>query len=352
MPYGIGPTATSSAAGRARSAAPKRLELSLAIAMNPRTQAVLDGTVAPEGIDLVPSAIFPSEVFWRQLKYAEFDVSEMSLSALMRLTAGGDDRWVGLPIFPTRHFFHTWILIRRASGIKTPGDLKGRRVGVPEYQQTAALWARGFLQHEFAVRPSDMEFWMERDTAHSHAGALGFNPPPGVTINQIPPDKNIGTMMVSGELDATLLYIRENTLIDRSTIDLWTHSDIQPLFPDPVAEGIRYYQSSGIFPINHAMVMRRQIAEKHPWAVLNLLNAFNEANAIADQIRMTHMEYHLATGALPPAARAIVEHPVVRHGVVANRTVLETAARYSFEQGLTPSVLPLDSIFATNTHDV
>jgi len=352
MAYGIGPTATSSADGRGRPAKPKRLELSLAIAMNPRTQTVLDGTIAPEGIDLVPSAIFPSEVFWRQLKYAEFDVSEMSLSALMRLTAGGDNRWLGLPVFTTRHFFHTWVLVRKDSGIKTPGDLKGRRVGVPEYQQTAALWTRGFLQHEFGVRPSDMQFWMERDAAHSHAGALGFQPPSGVMINQIPTEKNIGTMMVSGELDATLLYIRENTLIDRSTIDLWNHPDIQPLFPDPVAEGIRYHKASGIFPINHAMVIRRRIAEKHPWVVLNLLNAFNEANAVADRIRMAHMEYHLATGGLPPSARAIIERPIVRHGVVANRTVLETAAQYSFEQGLTPLVLPLDAIFAASTLDV
>jgi len=331
---------------------PKRLELSLAIALNPRTQAVLDGTVTPEGIDLLPSAIFPSEIFWRQLKYAEFDVSEMSLSALMRSTASGDDRWVGLPIFSTRHFFHTWVLVRKDSGIKTPSDLKGRRVGVPEYQQTAALWTRGFLQHECGVRPSDMQFWMERDTAHSHAGALGFQPPLGVTINQIPADKDIGTMMVSGELEATLLYIRKNTLIDRSSIDLWSHPEIQPLFPDPVAEGIRYYKTTDMFPINHAMVIRRQIAEKHPWAVLNLLNAFNEANAIADRARMAHMEYHLATGGLPPSAREIIERPIVRHGVVANRAVLETAAQYSFEQGLTPSVLSLDSIFATSTGDV
>ena len=349
MAYGIGSTVTNSMGARTRSGTPKRLELSLAIAPNPRTQAVLDGTVVPEGIELVSSAIFPSETFWRQLKYAEFDISEMSLSALMRMMACGDDRWVGLPIFPTRHFFHTWVLVRKGSGIKTPGDLKGRRVGVPEYQQTAALWTRGFLQHECGVRPSDMQFWMERDVAHSHAGALGFRPPPGVTINQIPADKNIGTMMVSGELDATLLYIRENTLVDRSTIDLWSHLDIQPLFPDPVAEGVRYYNASGIFPINHAMVMRRQIAERHPWAVLNVLNAFNEASAIADRTRIAHMEDHLATGVLPPAAHAIIERPIGRHGVAANRNVIETAAQYSFEQGLTPSVLPLDAIFAAST---
>jgi 4,5-dihydroxyphthalate decarboxylase len=329
----------------------RKLELSIAFALNPRTQAILDGTVAPEGINLVPSVIFPSEIFWRQMRFGEFDISEMSLSSLMMMISREDDRWIGLPIFSTRHFFHTWILVRKDSGIETPADLKGRRVGVPEYQQTAALWSRGILKHEFGVYPKDMQFWMERDVSHSHAGALGFKPPPGVTINQIPADKNIGTMMLSGELDATLLYIRDNNLVDRSTADLWNHSDIRPLFPDPIAEGSRYYKATGIFPINHAMVIRRTIVESHPWTVLNMLQAFNDANAIADRMRVAHMEYHLVTGALPGNARTAIERPIAQHGLAANRTVLETAARYSCEQGLTPSVLSLDQIFAASTLD-
>ncbi len=100
-------------------------------------------------------------MFWRQLKFGDYDVSEMSFSSLMMARAGGNEDWVGLPIFTTRRFFHTGILVRRGSGIETPADLKGKRVGVPEYQQTA-LWTRGILQHEFGVAPKDMEFWMER----------------------------------------------------------------------------------------------------------------------------------------------------------------------------------------------
>ena len=128
------------------------------MASNPRTWPVLDGQVTADGIDLVPSVVHPSELFWRQLRFADFDVSEMSFSSLMMARANGDERWVGLPIFTTRRFFHTEILVRRDSGIEKPADLKGRRVGVPEYQQTAALWSRGILQHEFGVAPKDMEF--------------------------------------------------------------------------------------------------------------------------------------------------------------------------------------------------
>ena len=138
------------------------LPLSIGITSNPRTWPILDGTVKVDGIDLIPTVLHPSELFWRQLHFAEFAVSEMSCSSFLIVTAHGDTRFVGLPIFTTRRFFHTSILVSRKAGIETPADLKGKRVGVPEYQQTAALWARGVLQHEFGVAAKDMEFWMER----------------------------------------------------------------------------------------------------------------------------------------------------------------------------------------------
>ena len=127
--------------------------------------------------------------------------------------------------------------MRRAAKIEKPADLKGKRVGVPEYQQTAALWTRGALEHEFGVRARDMEWWMERVPSHSHRGAVGFEPPPGVTIKQVPAEKSLGSMMLAGEIDATVHYIRRTNLVDRSTADLAAHPEIRPLFADPVAEG-------------------------------------------------------------------------------------------------------------------
>jgi 4,5-dihydroxyphthalate decarboxylase len=325
------------------------IQLSIGMASNPRTWPVFDGRVQPDGIDLVPSRVHPSELFWRQLKFADFDVSEMSFSTLMMARAQGDERWVGLPIFTTRKLFHTEVLVRRNARIEAPADLRGKRVGVPEYQQTAALWTRGVLQHEFGVEPKDMEFWMERIPSHSHRGAVGFAPPPGVTIRQIPTEKNIGAMMLAGELDAVIHYIVDPNLIDRSTADLWHHPDVRPLFPDPVAEGARYYRKTGILPINHGMVIRREIAEKHPWAVLNLLTAFERANEVADRERLEHAAYHVAAGLLPSETAAALRTPLVRHGVKANRKVLETAAQYSREQGLTPRLVGLEEVFAAST---
>ena len=274
------------------------LQLSIGITNNPRTWPILDGTVKPEGIDLIPTVLHPSELFWRQLHFAEFAVSEMSCSSFMIVTGQGDTRFVGLPIFTTRRFFHTTILVSRKSGIEKPADLKGKRVGVPEYQQTAALWTRGVLQHEFGVHPKDMEFWMERTPEKSHGGATGFKPPPGVVVHQVPADSSLGAMMLAGELDATVHYLSGRNLVDRSRADLAHHPDFKYLFPDPAAEGIRYYRKTGIFPINHQAVVRRDIYEKEPWVVLNLLKAFNKANDIANAQRIEHVEYHLATGLL------------------------------------------------------
>jgi 4,5-dihydroxyphthalate decarboxylase len=325
-----------------------RLQFSIGLTSNPRTWPIIDGQITPDAIDLVPTVLHPSELFWRQLRFAEFDVAEMSVSSLMMAKSKGDDRFVGIPVFTTRRFFHTGILVRRAARIETPADLKGKRVGVPEYQQTAALWARGVLQHEFGVAPKDMEFWMERPPSHSHGGATGFVPPPGVTVNRIPLDKNIGSMMLAGELDAVLFYLVDPNLIDRSTADLSNHPDIKTLFPDPLAEGIRYYRKTGLYPINHGMVIKRELAEKHPWAVLNILKAFERANAAANRQRMEHTEYHVETGLLPADARKALQVPIVSHGIAANRAVLETVAQYSQEQGLTPRLMKLDELFAVS----
>ena len=320
------------------------LQLSIGITSNPRTWPIVDGTVKPDGIDLIPTVLHPSELFWRQLHFAEFAVSEMSCSSFLIVTGQGDRRFVGLPIFTTRRFFHAGILVRKAAGIATPADLKGKRVGVPEYQQTAALWARGMLAHEFGVHPEDMEFWMERTPDKSHGGATGFTPPPGVTVRQIPADKSIGGMMLAGELDAVLHYLSGRNLVDRSRADLAGSPDVKTLFADPIAEGIRYYRKTGLLPINHQAVLRRDVFEKEPWVALNLMKAFNQANDIADAQRVEHVADHLATGRLAGDAKT----PLIQHGVKANRKVIETIAQYSLEQRLTSRLVKVEELYAPN----
>lgn len=326
------------------------LQLSLVMGANPRSRPVLTGKVKPDGIELATTVLHPSEIFWRQLHFGEFDVSEMSMSSLMMAIAGGNRDWVGLPVFTSRRFFHTGIWVRRDAGIERPEDLKGKRMGVPEYQQTAALWARGVLQHEFGVSPTDMSaWWMERTEERSHGGATGFQAPPGVRLNRIPASDSIGAMLLDGRLDATLLYLAENNLVDRSTARLEDHPEVRLLFADPAAEGRRYFAHTGLYPINHGMVVRRSIVEKHPWVVLNLFNAFRQAKEGWLAELHASAEGHLATGILAPEVGASLRTDPFPYGVASNKAVLETIATYSHEQGLTPRQLGLDEIFSANT---
>ena len=325
-----------------------KLELSIALSENENTRAILDGRIAPDGIKLHATALHPSEMFWRQLKFAEFDVSEMSMSSLTIATARGPTQWVAIPVFTTREFFHLRALVRVASGIHAPADLRGKRVGVPEYQQTAAIWGRGVLQHEFGVHPREIEWFMERTPETSHGGSTGFKPPDGVTVHQIPPATNIGEMMVRGELDATLLYLTNNNLVDRSRIELAKDARFKPLF-DRAAEARRYYAKTGIYQINHGMVIRRSLFERYPWAALNIYNAFAKARAEVIRARDNALHRHYEPGLIGDnVRRALAADPMV-YGVKTNRKVLETITQYVHEQGLTARRVGLEEMFAPST---
>ena len=329
-----------------------RLALSIALSDNPNTRPLIHGAVAPEGIDLTATVIHPSEMFWRQLRFAEFDVSEMSMSSLLISTARGPTPWVALPVFTTREFFHTRILVRADAGIAAPADLKGKRVGVPEYQQTAAIWGRGVLENEFGVHPYDMEFFMERVADRSHGGTTGFKAPEGVTVHRIPASTNSGEMLVRGELDATLLYLTDRNLVDRSRIDLGADKRVRTLFPDRAAEGRRYYAKTGIYPINHAVVIRRTLAEKHPWIALNLYSAFAAARAEVLRAGGAALASHFETGMLGEDARRALAADPMAYGVKATRKVLETIAAYVHAQGLTGRRVGIEELFAPATLDL
>jgi 4,5-dihydroxyphthalate decarboxylase len=337
-------------AGR-RGGSMANLQLSLAITSNPRTWSIIDGRVKPDGIDFTKTVLGPAEMFWRQLSFAEFDVSEMSMSELMMIRNRGDDRFIGIPVFTTRRFYHAGIFVRKAAKIASPANLRGKRVGVPEYIQTSALWTRGILENEFGIAPKDMTFFMERVPSRSHAGAIGFKAPPGVPVNQIPPEKSIGSMMLAGELDACMSYNRNQGLIDRSDADLDHHPHIKPLFPDPAAEAVRYYNKTGIYPINHGLVIKRAVFERNPWVVINILKAFNQANDIADAERREHVAYHFETGLVPPDDRKSLASRIITHGLKANRATLEILAKYSNQQSLTQQIVTMDELFAANALD-
>jgi len=239
------------------------LTLSIALSDNVRTRPITQGRIKAQGLRLVPKVVHPSEMFWRQLKYADFDVSGMSLSSLFIATARGDRRWVALPIYTLRIFFHTSIMVRTDRGILKRDDLKCKRVGVPEYQQTAALWSRGILEHEFGVLACGIKWFMERSSDKSHGGATGFKPPEGVRLNQIPASTNIGEMLVKDELDATFLYLSNRNLVDRSAIDIDAVDTVRSLFADKQVETRRYFWKT-------SMPTSRSMSWPSSWLIFSL----------------------------------------------------------------------------------
>jgi 4,5-dihydroxyphthalate decarboxylase len=290
-------------------------------------------------------------MFWRQLRFAEFDVSEMSMSSLIISASRGDTRWVAIPVFTMRKFFHTSIIVRTDAGIAAPADLRGKRIGVPEYQQTWAIWSRGVLQHEFGVHARDIEWFMERNPDKSHGGATGFRAPAGVRVNQIPPTNDMGEMLLRGELDGALHYLVDKNLVDRSRADV--SGVTRYLFPDPAAEGRRFYAKTGLFPINHTVVMRRTLLESHPWVALNLYSAFVAAKAEIARMGGAYLQWYFDAGLLDGGVkRMFADNDPLAYGFKACRPVLETITQYVHEQGLSARRVALEEIFAPSTLDV
>lgn len=328
------------------------LPLSIALSDNPRTRPVIEGRVAFEGLRLIPTTVHPSEMFWRQLRYGDFDVSEMSMSTLTILTSQGNRDWVGLPIYTMRKFFHNEILVRKDGGIEKPADLKGKRVGVPEYQQTAAIWTRGVLEHEFGVHARDMTWFMERNDNRSHGHTSGFHAPPGVSVSPVPLNTNLGEMLLNGEIDGIVHYIAHNNLVDRSRVDLGADPRVKFLFEDREAESARYFKKTGIFPINHIIVIKRSVYEQNPWIALNLYSGFVAA---MDQVRkdsLAWMAPYYEMGLVPREVRRTVTQTPMPYGLNAARRVLETVTQYVHEQGLCERRVSLEEIFAPNTLDL
>lgn len=332
-----------------------RLQLSFGSGLNEHARALIEQTVVPEGIDLIPTIAHPAELFWRQLRYREFDISEMSLSSLFIARSQGIDL-VALPVFPSRRFFHTELDKRRDAGIETPADLVGKRIGVGEYQQTAALWLRAVLEHDFGVRQTDIEWYMERGEDESHGGATGFRPPEGVRLNRIPRDRSLATMLLDGELDAA--FVRPNrraavtNVIERSqripALGDW--SMVAPAFGDGVAEGTRFFGAHGYIPINHTYVVKGELLRAHPWIAYNICTAFLAAKLAARKEAFERLPIHLVfRWEFQSIVREALGDDPFPYGFAANRGALASMIQYSHEQGLIPETFEPEELFAPET---
>jgi 4,5-dihydroxyphthalate decarboxylase len=331
-----------------------RLKLAFISAFNERVEPLMSGTIRAEGIDLIPTYSHPAETFWRQLKFREFEVAEMSMSSYLIARARGDDM-IALPVFPSRRLFHTELSYHVDSGIQQPRDLIDRRLGVAEYQQTAALWIRGILEHDFGVSQYRVHWYMERTEEMSHGGITGFKPPPGISFNRIPPNKSLASTLLENELDVA--HIASPWVLQANTLDRSSRirgerdwSKIKPLFPDRLSEGARFFRNHGFLPVNHAYVIRGDIYRKYPWAAFNLYMGLVKAKEHFNARLLDSIPTALFFGREYLAkTREMLGNDPYPYGVKANQKMLETLTDFSYEQGLTPEKLRIEELFARST---
>jgi len=334
------------------------LTLSFISNYNERVEPLMNGTVKADGVEIIPTYSHPSETFWRQLKFHEFHVAEMSMSSYLIARSRGADM-IALPVFPSRRFFHAEQSYHVDSGIKQASDLNGMRIGVGEYQQTAALWARGVLEHDFGVSQYKVHWYMERSEELSHGGATGFAPPPGISFHRIPSDKSMATMLVNHEIDVAPIAShleRAVNVIDRST-HMRAHegdwSKVKPLFPDQIAEARRFVTRHGFVPVNHTYIIRGDVYRENPGLARALYNGFLAAKRQASETLLERIPEALIFGPeYLQMTEALFSNDPYPYGIAANRSMLDTIIGFSHEQGLTPRKMTVDELFAKETLDL
>ncbi|MEE9568701.1 MAG: ABC transporter substrate-binding protein [Candidatus Binatia bacterium] len=330
-----------------------KLNLTLACGLYDRTIALQNGSVSPEGIDLnylmLGNSLTVSfvELFRRQARYAEFDVSEFSLSTYTILHAKGDRRMVAIPVFLCRKFRHADIYINKNAGIHEPKDLAGKRVGAMEYQQTAAVWIRGILEGDYGVQPSQIEWHFGGyNEPETYSERIPVTLPPNVRAKTISNQQCLDQMLECGEIDALIGAIPPRSLQAGSP-------NVARLFPNYQEVELDYYRRSDIFPIMHTVVIKREIYEKAPWVAMSLYKAFARSKAAG----LRRLQFGGAPFCTLPwlgmhleELRAQMGSDPFAYGVEENRHVLETFLRYSHDQGMISNPLTVDELFAPETH--
>ena len=334
-----------------------KLTLGFISAFNERVEPLMNGTVQAEGIELIPTYSHPAETFWRQLKFGEFEVAEMSMSSFLIARSRGVDM-IALPVFPSRRLFQTELSYHVDSGITKPEELADKRLGVAEYQQTAALWIRGILEHDFGVSQYKIHWYMERSEEMSHGAATGFKPPAGISFNRIASNKSLASTLLENELDvahvASPWVLRANAL-DRSSriAGKGDWNKIKPLFPDRMAEGARFYKQHGFLPVNHTYIIRGDIYRKCPWVAFNLYTGFVKAKALAREQLLERIPTALFFAPEYAAmTREMIGDDPFPYGVKANKVMLDAIIAFSHEQGLTSRKMTVEELFAQSTLDL
>jgi 4,5-dihydroxyphthalate decarboxylase len=301
---------------------------------------LLRGRVRPEGIELTALQLPVEEVFFRMLHFGEFDVSEFALGKYVSLVAAGAAPFRAIPVFPSRVFRQSAIFVRNGAGIREPKDLAGRRVGVPEWAQTACTYARGYLQHHWDLRLRDVHWVQAGVNEAGRKEKVKLSLPEGIRIEHVA-DRSLNEMMLSADLDA---------MISAREPDAFLAGDgrIARLWPETRKLEESYYRETGVFPIMHVIVIRNAVLDRHPWVAANLYKAFEQAKVNTmrhmDSSNSSRVPFAWAYEAVREAKRVFGED-FWPYGMEANRRTLDTFLQYAFEQGVTQRRLAVEELF-------
>ena len=318
-----------------------RLQLTFACGDYDRTRALEEGTVRPEGIDLTYLRLPVEETFFRMMRYREFELAEMSMSTYVKSLDLEEPPFVALPVYTSRQFRHAGIFVHAASGIEEPADLRGKVVGTPEWQLTANVWIRGTLADHHGVPIDSVEYRTGGQESPGRVEKAAVDLGDRIRISPIPPDRTLAQMLGTGEIDAF-----QGPRVPSSFVP---GGPVRRLFADPVAAEKAYFAETGIFPIMHVVVVRRDVYERHPWVAQTLTKSLHLAKqkAMAELYDASALRFMLPW--LIPGleeARALLGEDYWSYGLEANRHVLETFLRYHHDQGLSRRPYAPEELFA------
>ena len=318
------------------------LNITLACGDYDRTRALRDGTVRIPGVELNYLELPVEETFFRMLRHREFDAAEMSLSSFVASLEQDTPPFVGLPVFTSRMFRHGGVYIRAGAGIEHPSDLVGRRVGLPEYQLSACVWIRGILDEHHGVPVDSVEYLTGGQEKPGRIEKAALQLPDNFSVRPIGQDQTLSQMLLDGEIDAIYSPRIPGPF-------LRGHPDVRRLFPDVEAAERSYFDATGIFPVMHAVVLRREVYEQNRWVAQSLTAAFTQARdrAYARFDDSSALAFTLPWMTLQfEQARALLGRDFWAYGLEANRHVLEAFLGYHHEQGLSSHRLTPDGLFA------
>jgi 4,5-dihydroxyphthalate decarboxylase len=318
-----------------------RLTLSLAMGDYDRTRAIHDGRIKIDGVDPVTMLLSPEEMFFRAFRHEAFDIAELSLSSYCVRQARGDNAYVAVPVFLSRAFRHTSLYVRTDRGIDTPADLKGRRIGIAEYQLSANVWVRGILEDDFGVKPSDIRWVRGGMDTPGRPEKIALTLPEDVSIEMAPEGDTLNAMLARGDIDGFIGPRWPRCFAEG-------HPHVGRLFSDSIGAASDWFARTGIFPIMHVLGLRRSLADAHPWLPGALVKAFSQSLALAQaqladtsatKVTMPFVEDTLAL------ARAKMGPDLWTYGLAGNEAALDTFLDYHYRQGLSPRRLALSELF-------